>query len=195
MTWIVFDYGGVLSLPQPESDAEAMARAVDADPEAFKQGYWEHRLDFDRASLSPSAYWSAVVDRPVTQAEVARLVAMDVASWAYPNVGTVALLGELIEAGRDVALLSNAPVCIGDGLDELPWIAAIGHRFYSGRMGLVKPDREIYDEVARALGADPSEMVFIDDRKENIEGAERVGMTGVHFTDAAALRGTLSGAL
>ncbi|MEV1172940.1 HAD family phosphatase [Nonomuraea sp. NPDC049784] len=195
MTWIVFDYGGVLSLPQPESDAEAMARAVDTDPEAFKQGYWEHRLDFDRASLSPSAYWSAVVDRPVTQAEVARLVAMDVASWAYPNVGTVALLGELIEAGRDVALLSNAPVCIGDGLDELPWIAAIGHRFYSGRMGLVKPDREIYDEVVRALGADPSEMVFIDDRKENIEGAERVGMTGVHFTDAAALRDTLSGAL
>ncbi|MEQ4718520.1 HAD family phosphatase [Nonomuraea sp. B19D2] len=194
MTWIVFDYGGVLSLPQSESDAEAMARAVDADPEDFKRGYWEHRLEFDRASLSPSAYWSAVLGRPVTQTEVARLVAMDVASWAYPNEGTVGLLGELIEAGRDVALLSNAPVCIGDGLDELPWIAAIGQRFYSGRMGLVKPDREIYDEVVRALDADPSEIVFIDDRKENIEGAERVGMTGVHFTDATALRGTLSGA-
>ncbi|MFC5832182.1 HAD family hydrolase [Nonomuraea insulae] len=191
MTWIVFDYGGVLSLPQPESDAEAMARAVGAEPEAFKRGYWEHRLEFDRG-LSPHAYWSAVLGRPASHTEVARLVARDVASWAYPNEGTVALLGELLAAGRDVAMLSNAPVCVGEGLDELPWIAAIGHRFYSGRMGLVKPDREIYEELARGLGADPSEVVFIDDRQENVEGAERAGMTGVRFTDAAALREILS---
>ncbi|MFD0477447.1 HAD-IA family hydrolase [Nonomuraea thailandensis] len=122
---------------------------------------------------------------------MARLVAMDVASWAYPNRGTITLLGELLEAGRDVALLSNAPVCVGDGLDELPWVAAIGHRFYSGRMGLVKPDREIYEELARGLGADPAEIVFIDDRPENVEGAERAGMTGVRFTDATALRAAL----
>jgi putative hydrolase of the HAD superfamily len=192
MTWIVFDYGGVLSLPQPESDAEAMARAVDAEPQAFKDGYWRHRLEFDRASLTPHAYWSAVLGRAATHAEVARLVAMDVASWAHPDEGTVALLGELIEAGDNVALLSNAPVCLGDGLDELPWIAAIGHRFYSGRLGLVKPDKEIYDEMARAIGAAPAEIVFIDDRPENVEGAERAGMAGVHFTDAAALRRTLA---
>jgi putative hydrolase of the HAD superfamily len=192
MTWIVFDYGGVLSLPQPESDADAMARAVDAEPEAFKRRYWEHRLDYDRATLSPLAYWSAVLARPATPSETARLVAMDLTSWAYPDEGTVAVLGELIEDGRDVALLSNAPAVLGDGLDQLPWIAAIGHRFYSGRMGLVKPDREIYDEMARGLKADPAEIVFIDDRQENVAGAEAAGMTGLHFTDAAALREALT---
>jgi putative hydrolase of the HAD superfamily len=192
MTWIVFDYGGVLSLPQPESDNVAMAHAVGADPEEFRHGYWRHRLDFDRADLTPHAYWSAVLGRAVTHSEVARLVAMDVASWAHPDEATVTLLGELIEAGRDVALLSNAPVCVGDGLDELPWIAAIGHRFYSGRMGLVKPDREIYEAMAHALGAAPAEIVFIDDRLENVEGAERAGLAGVHFTDAETLRRTLA---
>ncbi|MEU5861343.1 MULTISPECIES: HAD family phosphatase [unclassified Nonomuraea] len=191
MTWIVFDYGSVLSLPQSESDNEAMARAVGAEPEGFARGYWEHRLEFDRASLSPVAYWSAVLGRAATPSEVARLVAMDVASWAYPDEGTVAVLGEILDAGGGVALLSNMPVCMADGLDELPWIAAIGHRFYSGRMGLVKPDREIFDEVARELAADPSEIVFVDDRAENVEGAERAGMTGVLFTGAAALRKSL----
>ncbi|MGW4410897.1 HAD family hydrolase [Nonomuraea sp. NPDC004702] len=191
MTWIVFDYGNVLSLPQPAADAEAMALAVGVEPEAFLRRYWEHRLEFDRASLSPVGYWSAVLDRAATPSEVARLVAMDVASWAYPDEGTVAVLGEVLDAGDGVALLSNMPVCMADGLDELPWIAAIGHRFYSGRMGLVKPDREIFDEVARELGADPSEIVFVDDRAENVEGAERAGMTGVLFTGAAALRKSL----
>jgi putative hydrolase of the HAD superfamily len=136
-------------------------------------------------------YWSAVVGRPVTPSEAARLVAMDVASWAYPDEGTIDLVGELLDAGRGVALLSNAPVCIADGLDELPWIAAIGRRFYSGRMGLLKPDRKIFDEVARELGADPSEIVFIDDRPENVEGAELAGMTGVHFTSSPMLRDSL----
>ncbi|HEX4816787.1 MAG TPA: HAD family phosphatase [Nonomuraea sp.] len=192
MTWIVFDYGGVLSLPQPESDNAAMAAAVGAQPEEFRDGYWRHRLEYDRASLTPHAYWSAVLGRAATHTEVARLVAMDVTSWAHPNEGTVALLGELLAAGRDVALLSNAPICVGDGLDELPWIAAIGRRFYSGRMGLVKPDREIYDAMARALCTAPAEVVFVDDRLENVEGAERAGMAGVHFTDAEALRRTLA---
>ncbi|SEM35166.1 HAD family hydrolase [Nonomuraea pusilla] len=191
MTWIVFDYGSVLSLHQPESDADAMARAVGAEPEAFKRAYWEHRLEFDRAALTPAAYWSAVLGRPAAAAEVARLVAMDIASWAYPDEGTVAILGELLDAGDDVALLSNAPVCIADGLDELPWVRSIARRFYSGRMGLVKPDREIFDELARELETHPSEIVFIDDRAENVKGAEEAGMTGIHFTGAPALRESL----
>jgi putative hydrolase of the HAD superfamily len=191
MTWIVFDYGSVLSRPQLESDADEMARAVGADPGEFKRLYWEHRLEFDRAALSPSAYWSAVIGRPAATKEIARLVAMDIASWAHPDESTVAVLGDLLARECDVALLSNAPVCIADGLDQLPWIAAIDRRFYSGRMGLVKPDRDIFDRMAAELAAAPAEIVFIDDREENVEGARRAGMTGVHFTAAAALRDEL----
>lgn len=191
MRWTVFDYGGVLSLPQPESDADAMAEAVGADPETFKRGYWDHRLDFDRATLTPEAYWSTVLGRPATAAEVARLVELDVASWSHPDEGTVAILDALLARGSGVALLSNAPACIADGLDLLPWIAAIGHRFYSARMGLVKPDLEIYAALAEGLGAAPADIVFIDDRKDNVEGAERAGLTAHHFTDAATLRAAL----
>ncbi len=191
MTWILLDYGNVLSLAQPAADAEAMAHAAGTDPAAFGQGYWQHRLAFDAGSLTPADYWSLVAGRPVTGAELDGLIAMDVASWAHPDEGTVALLAELLAAGRDVALLSNAPACVADGLDELPWIAAIPRRFYSARMGLVKPDRKIYEEVARELGADPADVVFVDDRPENVAGAEAAGMTGVHYTGVDALRATL----
>jgi putative hydrolase of the HAD superfamily len=188
MTWIIFDYGNVLSLDQPAADVEAMARAAGAEPEAFLRGYWKYRLEFDRGTLSPSAYWSAVLDRPVADDESARLVDLDVASWAHPDEGCVALLRELLDGGRDVALLSNAPAGTADGLDELPWIAAIPHRFYSARMNLVKPDREIFDRVARELGADPADVIFIDDRPANVAGAEAAGMTGILYTGAEALR-------
>ncbi|MEV4224388.1 HAD family phosphatase [Nonomuraea sp. NPDC049725] len=192
MKWIIFDYGNVLSLAQPEAEVDAMAAAAGADPAAFRLGYWKHRLDFDRGVLTAPAYWSAVLGRDVPGEESARLVAMDVASWSHPDAGAVALLGELLAAGRGVALLSNAPAETADGIDRLPWIAAIPHRFYSARMGLVKPGREIYDEVARALGTDPAEAVFVDDRPDNVAGAEAAGMTGVLYTGAAGLRELLA---
>ncbi|NRQ33463.1 HAD family phosphatase [Nonomuraea sp. NN258] len=192
MKWFVFDYGNVLSLPQPPSDVEVMARTAGTEPAAFERGYWEHRLEFDRGALSPSAYWAAVLGRPVSASEMAKLVAMDVASWAHPNAPVIAVLDELLDRGVGVALLSNAPVCLADGLDELPWIAAIEQRFYSGRMGLVKPDREIYERVAGELGGDPADMAFIDDRPENVAGARAFGMTGVHYTSAPALRDELA---
>ncbi|WP_049566521.1 HAD family hydrolase [Nonomuraea sp. SBT364] len=192
MKWIIFDYGNVLSLAQPDAEVDAMAAAAGADPAAFRQGYWKHRLDFDRGTLTACAYWSAVLGREVPAEEAARLVAMDVASWSHPDEDAVALLGELLAAGRGVALLSNAPAETSDGIDLLPWIAAIPHRFYSARMSMLKPDREIFDEVARVLGADPAEAVFVDDRPDNVAGAEAAGMTGVLYTGAADLRRRLA---
>ncbi|WP_344580674.1 HAD-IA family hydrolase [Nonomuraea roseoviolacea] len=191
MKWIVFDYGNVLSLDQPEADVEAMIRESGADPEAFLDGYWKHRLDFDRGTLTPEEFWSAALGRSVAAEQVTRLNALDLASWSHPDEGTVALLGELLAAGRPVGLLSNAPACVADGLDALPWIAAIPHRVYSGRIGLVKPDRAIYDHLARELDADPVDVVFVDDRPDNVAGARAAGMTALAFTTAAALRADL----
>ncbi|GAA3166685.1 HAD family phosphatase [Nonomuraea roseoviolacea subsp. carminata] len=187
----MFDYGNVLSLDQPEADVEAMIRGSGADPEAFLDGYWKHRLDFDRGTLTPEEFWSAALGRSVAAEQVTRLNALDLASWSHPDEGTVALLGELLAAGRPVGLLSNAPACVADGLDALPWIAAIPHRVYSGRIGLVKPDRAIYDHLARELDADPADVVFVDDRPDNVAGARAAGMTALAFTTAAALRADL----
>ncbi|MFI7441771.1 HAD family hydrolase [Nonomuraea indica] len=192
MTWIVFDYGNVLSLDQPDAEVEAMARTAGIDLETFRAGYWKHRLDYDRGSLTDADYWSAVLGRSAGPAEIDRLSALDVASWSHPDEGTVAILRELMAAGTAVALLSNAPARTADGLDRLPWIAAIPHRVYSGRIGLVKPGRDIYDHLADRLGAHPADIVFIDDRPENVEGARLAGMTGVPFTTAAALRHALA---
>ncbi|WP_084958516.1 HAD family hydrolase [Thermoactinospora rubra] len=193
MIWIVFDYGNVLSLPQSPEENRAMARAAGADPHAFERGYWEHRLEFDRAALTPEEYWSKVLGRQATDAELARLVEMDVASWSHPNHATLEVTGELAAAGRRLALLSNAPACVADGIDGLPWLAPFEPRVYSARIGMVKPDVEIYEHLLARLGAEsPRDVVFVDDRLENVHGAERAGLTGVHFTGAERLRADLA---
>jgi len=49
----------------------------------------------------------------------------------------------------------------------------------SGEVGLNKPDAAIYELGAERIGLPPGECVFVDDLRENCEGAEAVGMTAV----------------
>jgi putative hydrolase of the HAD superfamily len=191
MMHVLFDYGNVISLAQ---DPAALAELDDGRP-GFEERYWAPRLDFDRADLTDEDYWSRVYDRPVTGAELARLVRNDVASWSVPNEETLKVAAEVAADGHPVALLSNAPVCVADGLDDQPFLAAIRPRLFSGRLRMTKPDPAIFRHAAGALGVPPGEIVFVDDRLDNVAGARAVGMTGVHFRDPAALREELASAL
>ncbi|GJH22378.1 HAD family phosphatase [Caballeronia novacaledonica] len=59
----------------------------------------------------------------------------------------------------------------------------------SGRVGLVKPDPQIFDlmrvEIEKQLpGIRPDELVFIDDNLKNAQAAAALGWHGVHYTGA-----------
>ena len=49
----------------------------------------------------------------------------------------------------------------------------------SGEVGLHKPQPEIYELGAERVGVPAQECVFVDDLRENCEGAQAVGMTAV----------------
>jgi 2-haloacid dehalogenase len=61
----------------------------------------------------------------------------------------------------------------------------------SGEVRLLKPDPAIYYLALHRFGLKPNEVLFVDDRKVNVEGAEAVGMRGHLFTDANDLRARL----
>ncbi|MDH2429606.1 HAD family phosphatase [Sphaerisporangium sp. TRM90804] len=195
MKWLLFDYGEVLCHAQPEADRERMVAASEVEATAFWERYWEHRLDFDRGTLTPAAYWSLVLGGRPSRDRVERLVELDVQSWSHPDDDAVAVMEEVHALGHPVALLSNAPLCVAEGIERLPWIQTMNARFYSARLGMVKPDAEIYLRVASELGAEPEDFVFVDDRLANVAGAEAVGMTAIHHRGAESLRDDLKPAL
>ncbi len=49
----------------------------------------------------------------------------------------------------------------------------------SGDVGLNKPAPEIFRLGAERVGLDPEDCVFVDDLRENCEGAKAVGMTAI----------------
>lgn len=73
--------------------------------------------------------------------------------------------------------------------------AALFDRFrdivVSGDEKLVKPHAAIYELALKRFGLAPSEAVFIDDSPANVEGAAKLGIHAILFTDAADFRAAL----
>jgi putative hydrolase of the HAD superfamily len=59
--------------------------------------------------------------------------------------------------------------------------------FSSCYVGIQKPDAKIYDMGLFVLQRSPEESVFVDDRAENIEGAQKAGMTAILFQNTTQL--------
>lgn len=58
----------------------------------------------------------------------------------------------------------------------------VDHIIISAEVGLAKPEPEIYHLAAKQLGVEPREAVFVDDREENVIGAEEAGMRAILYT-------------
>lgn len=71
---------------------------------------------------------------------------------------------------------------------EMSCMARFEHEFVSYRLGHIKPDAMFYARIIEQLNADPSRVLFIDDREENVRGAANAGMTALAFRGMEDLR-------
>ncbi|MEO9325058.1 HAD-IA family hydrolase [Nocardioides sp. C4-1] len=63
------------------------------------------------------------------------------------------------------------------GYDELFDVSC-----YSYELGAVKPEPAYFERAVERIGVGPGEVVFVDDRLDNVESARSVGLAGVHWT-------------
>ena len=60
--------------------------------------------------------------------------------------------------------------------------------FFSNEIGHIKPSREAFDFVLKAIGLKAEECVFVDDWKKNIEAAKELGFKVILFTNLDSLK-------
>ncbi len=184
---VLFDYGMVLSGPADPA-AWARLRVVSGlDEKHLHVAYWALRHDYDRGALTGTAYWQAVAAHAAVAAfdntQLAALKAADIDLWAQLNTPMVEWSARLQRAGLRTGILSNIGDDIAAGIvARFPWLARFDHCTWSHAFGLAKPDPAIYIETAKALQVAPGNVLFIDDRAENIAAADALGMQALHYT-------------
>lgn len=100
-----------------------------------------------------------------------------------PEEAMIAAVQAVRDAGIPTGLISNS---WGTGIYERAPMHIFDATVVSGDVGLHKPEPEIYLLGAERIGVPAERCVFVDDLRENIDGAEAVGMTGVLHREAEA---------
>ncbi|GAA3095267.1 HAD family phosphatase [Nonomuraea salmonea] len=159
--------------------------------ESFWEAYWACRPPYD-AGQDGTAYWTAVADRlGVRFADIPALIAADLDSWCHVDPAMVELIHELADRG--------AP----------PGAAVQHHRGAGARLGVPAQRVARSIRVADVLvpgggwrsrirgrtrsarsgwGVAPGEVLFIDDREENVVAARAAGMKAEVFVSAEQVR-------
>ncbi|UVO51608.1 HAD family phosphatase [Sphingomonas sp. SUN019] len=188
---VVFDIGNVLYDWDPRILYERLipdGEALDAFLRDVCTREWHFQHDLGRPFAETSAELSA--EYP----EHADLIA----AWGPcfseqipgPMPGMPALVDELHASGVPLYAITNfsgeffAPF----RAQEAAFFGRFRDIVVSGDEQVVKPDPAIYRLALERFGLEPRQAVFVDDRQENVDGADAVGMTGIRFVDAATLR-------
>ncbi|MDC3354682.1 HAD family phosphatase [Flavobacteriaceae bacterium] len=192
---IIFDLGGVLVDWNPEY---VYLDVFDGDQKKM-QWFFDEVCTFDWNENQDAGY-------PIAQATANRIklfpqyeewIRMFYGRWEEmlggPIEGTVALLKKLVEnPDYKVVALTNwsaetFPVAL-KRFEFLHWFEGI---VVSGTEKTRKPFLDIYQITLDRYQLNPTDSLFIDDNKRNIEAAEELGIQTIHFQNPIQLQTTL----
>lgn len=176
--WVLFDLGGVLVDVDQSRIFEGLAKKVGRNADGIRDVLLREvplQNDFIVTEYLPSrlaAEVNSALGTMLTEGEVVAAVNAE--------------LGETIQTTADMLphLRSRAKVGCLSNTNSIHWDQLLGayefmgmfdRRFASQILGHAKPGREIYQVVCKLLGAGPHEILFFDDKVENVKTAQQLG--------------------
>jgi 2-haloacid dehalogenase len=191
---VVLDLGNVLIDWQPALAIAAGVGAVEAErfltAEDFDFMAWNHLQDSGRR-------WADGVDEvrrthPHWAAHAQAYLDHFPASLSEVP-GTIDVVRDLHAAGVPLVGLTNwsDELYYPYAAERFEALALLDDVVVSGEVKVAKPDPRAYRIAAERSGHPIERLIFVDDKQDNVDAAAALGMDGVVFTDAAALRADL----
>lgn len=191
---IVFDFGGVLV----QYDFKAFfAKQLGSEEQA--EWFMQHILNEESNNLIDKedkpfgeyiADWKRQWPDYVNAIDALDKHYADIFTGEVP--GITVLMEQLKAKGYRVLGLSNWSTKVFDVIRKFPKpFAQLEGSLISHEVHLLKPDVAIFNAFCQRFDVKPNECLFIDDKPENIAGAERAGLHGVVFTNTDQLREAL----
>ena len=180
---IIFDFGQVLVEFIPENMTKAYVENEDeiktiADV-AFDRLYWDK---LDAGTITDDEVVSCLKERlPQNLWQKAENVFRN---WIYnipPIDGMEQTVIRIKNEGYELCILSNICKTFAEHYTEIPILSHFDKFVFSSVCGMTKPNKDIFEYVLKKYNFKPEETLFVDDRLENIKGAESAGIKGYLF--------------
>jgi epoxide hydrolase-like predicted phosphatase len=192
--WLLFDLGNVLIEVEQSRIFEGLATFTGRQVDEIKAALMADKLFWQRfivEEFSP-AQLTQVVNALLNE-ELGHEQVVDAFNAEFgKTIQTTADLIPMLRRKVSVGCLSNTNSIHWDHmLRSYDWMQHFDRRFASQLVGYAKPDPEIYSRVAGQLGVRPDQILFFDDKAENITTAERLGWNAKVYRNHSELVGQL----
>ncbi len=201
---IVFDFGAVLVNWRPHEVVRKHfpQMAVSQDEVAklasrlFSHEDWQ---GFDAGHLSVPEISQMTATRLALDLEVVQVMVEDINDHIAPIASSVEVLEDLYahkeSKGYKLYFLSNMPAPYARGLERHAFMRCFDGGIFSGDVGLIKPQPEMFQKLEAMYGLSGQPILFIDDHPANIAAAQKEGWQTLHLTDPSKLPEQLLGQL
>jgi len=176
---IILDWGGVVCQDPAPGFVRYISAKLSCPAEHLAPVLLRHLVFFQRGG-SEEDFWKYVCDDlhiPLPPGPLWREALTAIYAHNHP---LITWAEKKHEQGYLIALLTNTEKPARD------FHLSLGYDFFDARIfscdiQIAKPDRIIYEKTAQILGLKPEECLMIDDKPENIWGAQQAGMQGLLY--------------
>ena len=191
---IIFDFGSVLVDWNPErlygpyfnDDAKMRYFLTEICPHA-----WNAQADAGRSTAEITEERVAV--HPEWEKEIRMYFGQWIKMMGEQIPGMQELVEELKNRGYRLYGLTNwSAETFPLVKDNYPVFRLLDGIVVSGEEKIAKPDPGIFSILLQRYGLKPEECLFIDDNPKNVSTGESLGIRGLIFTSAAALKSRLA---
>jgi HAD superfamily hydrolase (TIGR01509 family) len=101
-------------------------------------------------------------------------------------------VGKLSKKYKTVTVTNDNAIAFPDISKKLGTGKLFAKEYISSDVGAQKPEPAFYERVLNDLKANPDQVVYVDDKKENADAARKLGIPSIHFTSKQDLEGQLA---
>lgn len=186
---VVFDFGGVMVDFDLKPVLFYIAKELDMPIDDFKKAIKKEIYLLATGQLSEEDFWSQFTDKyngslPKNWSEKYKEF---VKSYVTPRKKMYELAQTLKQKEFQVSLFSDVTKWQAGAFQELDLYKEFTPLVLSYEIKTRKPHPESYQELLQTLDQLPSQCLFIDDRIENVQQAQELGIQALQFTSYESL--------
>jgi len=183
---IVLDFGGVYFTYSRERRLKAFKNKIPLSEKLIDRAWSKYIHSYNTGKISEKEFWKRF--RKELGISISNKELREAILSVFKPIKGVHIIAERLRKKIKVGLLTDH----SNWLDVLDKMYGVYKNFdevvVSYKVGIEKPKKKIYELMLRKLKVEPSEVVFIDDDRENTKVARKLGMKTILFKSSPQLK-------